>query len=157
MQAATLWDRVTCASNCAPSVGQFGTQQTVHVTCRNTAALHKQSDRRHFSFTATHFAALCCACPRASHFVDACNFIHPLVKNLKFLLLLLTRPRLIWICHTQKNKTATNVLFVRFGSSDVGDGRQEGAVASGTEMCTFGVHGANMCDGNLSYIRLLFR
>lgn len=83
-------------------------QTTVHVACRNRAALHKQSDRRHFSFTATHFAALCCAYPRASHFIDACNFIHPLVKNLKFLLFQLTRLRLIWICqthtHTHKRK-----------------------------------------------------
>jgi hypothetical protein len=59
----------------------------VHVACRNPAALHNQSDRRHFSFTIVHFATLCCAGPRARHFVDACNYIRPLVKNLKFLLL----------------------------------------------------------------------
>jgi hypothetical protein len=52
---------------------------TVHVAWRNTAAMHKQSDRRHFSFTAVQFAALCCACPRVSHFLDACNCIRPLV------------------------------------------------------------------------------
>jgi hypothetical protein len=87
LQPATLWDHVArnvaCATNWAPTVRHT----TVHMACRNTAALHKQSDRRHFSFTTVNFATLCCVCPRASHFVDACNCIRPLVKNLKFLLL----------------------------------------------------------------------